>query len=685
MLWLVPLASATETPASDDLDGETQVHVIVYADLRQRPDRETPTSTTVVGPETIARRNATQLDDVLDTAPNVNFSSGSSRARFFQIRGIGERSQFAEPLNPSVGLVVDGIDLTGLGTVASLHDARQVEVLKGPQGTLYGANAMAGLIQVTTNDPGEDWGGEATVGIGNYDTLEARGVVNAPLSEAFGVRIAAAYLRSDGFVENTHLGRDDTMARDELTVRGRLHWAIAPDLDARVTVLHGRANNGYDAFNFDNDRTTLSDEPGFDDQDTTGLAGEVVWKRPLAQLEARVAHARSDVAYGYDEDWTYEGYHPDGYSSFDSYLRDVHMTSGELRVVSGDEGKLFGDSTDWVVGVYAYDRNADLTRQYTYLDEDFTSSNRIFRVATYGEATTEFDNPLSFTLGLRGERHIVSYEDNTGVSGKPSELLWGGKLAASYGFEPASVYALVSRGYKSGGFNADPTLPTDLQAYGTEVLWNGELGVKASWLGGRSRAKAAVFYQARDQVQSNGSLTVEREDGSTQFIDYTENADRGYNTGLEAEVDVEIVPQLRAYGSLGLLESRLFAGSDVNEGVTYDGRRQAQAPFYQGIAGVRGEVGPVFGGVEVEAKDAFYFSTRHDTQSAAYALLNAHVGVDVGDQLTVTLWGRNLNDAVTYTRGFGAFGNDPADGYTTAPYYQLGAPRTFGARLTGRL
>lgn len=682
MLWLVSLVSAAETPASTEEVAEAPLEVIVYADLRHRPDRETPTSTTVIGAETIERRDATHLEEVLNTAANVNFASGTSRARFYQIRGIGERSQYTEPLNPSVGLMVDGIDLTGLGTVASLVDTRQVEVLKGPQGTLYGANAMAGLIVVDTNEPGEEWGAEATIGLRNYDTLEARGMVNAPLSDAFKLRLATSYLRSDGFIENTHLGRDDTMGRDELTVRGKLAWTIAPEVDATVSAFHGRANNGFDAFNFDNDRTTQADQPGYDDQDTTGASAGLVWRTPVASVEARFAHAFSNSAYGYDEDWTYEGYHPDGYSSFDAYERDIRMSSAEVRLISGEDGDLFGDRTDWVVGLYAYDRKADLTRTYTYLDEDFQSTNRITRVAAYGEATTRFDSPFSVTLGLRGEQNTLRYSDNTGVTGKPSEPLWGGKLAGTYGFRPASVYALVSRGYKSGGFNADPSLPADLQAFRTEALWNGELGLKSSWADGRSRAKAAVFYQARTQVQSNGSLTIVRDDGSTQFIDYTENADRGYNAGVEAEADVELIPQLRAYGSLGLLQTRLFA-ADPNE--TYHDREQAMAPSYQGVVGMRAKVGPVFGGTEVEAKDSFYFSPRHDTQSTAYGLVNAHLGVDVGESLTFTVWGRNLNDAKVYTRGFGAFGNDPANGYETQPYLQLGEPRVYGAKITGRI
>ena len=143
-LVVVPL-HAVESGEADPTPIE---EIVVTATLREDTLGSTASSVGVVTADEIAARGAAHLEEILAAVPNVNYASGASRARYYQIRGIGERGQFDEPLNSSVGLVVDGVDLSGIGTVAMLTDVEQVEVLRGPRGTLYGANALAGLINV---------------------------------------------------------------------------------------------------------------------------------------------------------------------------------------------------------------------------------------------------------------------------------------------------------------------------------------------------------------------------------------------------------------------------------------------------------------------------------------------------------------------------------------------------------
>lgn len=207
-------------------------HAAVYAELEEivvtsefRPTtlQTLAASISVLNAELTERRGAQHLEELIGVAPNVNFSSGSSRARYYQIRGIGERSQFAEPINPSVGFIVDEIDFSGIGTAGTLFDVDNVEVLRGPQGTLYGANALAGLIRVNTNIPDSEPGLKLQTQVADFDTWSVGVAGNVDLIEdQLVARIAVQQYESDGFIENTFLNRDDTNGRDEFTARVRL-------------------------------------------------------------------------------------------------------------------------------------------------------------------------------------------------------------------------------------------------------------------------------------------------------------------------------------------------------------------------------------------------------------------------------------------------------------------------------
>ena len=240
--------------------------VVVTAQLRQSDELSVPSSMSVVSEQVIAARGAQHFEEVINTIPNVNFSSGSNRARYFQIRGIGERSQFVSPLNASVGFLIDGVDFSGVGSIATMLDVDQVEVLRGPQGTIYGANALAGLVNVKTKDAHDDFeaGINLTAGEYGHETLSA--ILNGALTDKINARVAVERHESDGYYKNDFLGSDDNNARDELTIRSKFSVDITETWGLNLMLSHVDIDNGYDAFTLDNSRSTLSDEPGHDRQ-----------------------------------------------------------------------------------------------------------------------------------------------------------------------------------------------------------------------------------------------------------------------------------------------------------------------------------------------------------------------------------------------------------------------------------
>ena len=131
-----------------------------------------------------------------------------------QLRGIGERSQFVDPVDPSVGLYIDGIDFSGMGNAGTLFDASQVEILRGPQGTAFGASALAGLVNIRSTDPTTDPGVRLRLGASEYGGSTLGLSAGGPLAEGLAARVALERYRSDGYVRNTYLGRDNTNTID---------------------------------------------------------------------------------------------------------------------------------------------------------------------------------------------------------------------------------------------------------------------------------------------------------------------------------------------------------------------------------------------------------------------------------------------------------------------------------------
>ncbi|KGJ98382.1 TonB-dependent receptor [Thalassotalea sp. ND16A] len=664
---------------------ETNIEVIeVVGDFRNQSLQRTASSLSVISEDDIAVRNAQNLEEIVLATPNVNFSSGSNRARYYQIRGIGERSQFQEPINPSVGMVIDDVDFTGIGSVASMFDVQQVEVFRGPQGTRFGANAMAGVVNITTNAASDEFEGEFKLMAGNYNSTAIAAVISGPASHNLAYRFAVEQFTSDGFVENTHLNSDDTNNRDELTIRSKFSYHPSDDLSIDLAVFYFDFDNGYDTFSLDNNRETMSDQPGVDTQETIASSVRVSYDG-LDSIEVLsiFSYADSDMGYGYDEDWSNPtlcqvNECPFGdYSSTDHYFRDRSSFTGEFRLLSKPGDNIFNNTTAWVAGVYLRNEENDLLRQYTYAAGDFNSTYETDTLAGFVQLDSKLDDKITLTTGLRVEQWQLDYSDSQSLSFDPDETLFGGKLVLAYqATEDTMYYGSINRGFKAGGVNTDGTLTEDKREFDAEYLWNYEVGVKSNFLDNRAHVRVAVFYMDREDMQVKTYENFTRPDGTPGFLIYLDNAASGTNQGVEIDGSWAITDSLELYGALGILDSEYKDFINGN-GEDFSGQEQAHAPNYQFNLGVNYQLldNWLFN-VNVDGKDEFYFSDSHRDKSDAVELLNASVTY-LQDNWQIKAWGRNISDEDYQTRGF-FFGNDPRDGYTAKGYYQLGAPAEFG-------
>ena len=686
------LLPAAFLPALALADGAIE-EIIVNADFRDVKLMQIPASLSVVSSETIAARNARHFDEILNAAPNVNYAAGASRGRYIQLRGIGERSQFVDPVNPSVGVMIDDMDFSGIGNAGTLFDIKQVEILRGPQGTRFGNNALAGLVYLTSNQPTETFEGVLEGSAANYDTWSTGAVISGPLTETLLGRVAIQQYQSDGFIDNKYLNKEDTNNRDELTVRGKLRWLATDNISFDLSLFYADIDNGYDAFSLDNNRNTLSDEPGEDCQESTAVSIKAVWEMQAGvTLETVLAYQDSDLKYGYDEDWSFVGIHPWEYHSVDNYVRDRDQLSFDLRLLSQESSSIFNGSTSWVIGLYFEDQEEQLERAYTYGDVPlFESDSEMQTLALYGELESQLADNLILKVGARVEQFEHDYQDNIGINSTPDEDLWGGQISLEYQLNDNSMlYALVSRGYKAGSVNGNalgkallrgwtPTLVnflTDHLAFDTETLLNFELGLKGSYFEDRLQTRLSLFRMDRSDMQLKAWVV----DG-VQFAGYIDNVKQGENYGLEIETTWQATEGLQLFVSVGLLETELgdtFLVDDVDLGlVNKKGREQAHAPKYQFNLGAQLDFTQrFFTRLEVEGKDEFYYSNSHDTKSEAFELVNLTLGYR-GEHFDLSLWSRNLLDKDYGVRGF-RFGNDPRDFYATHTYVQLGEPRVFG-------
>lgn len=675
------LAATDAGPAARELE-----EIVVTAALRPQPLSEVPVSVTVLPEDLLRQAGLQHFADVLGLVPNLNWSGGTSRPRYFQLRGIGELEQYQGAPNPSVGFLIDEIDFSGVGMPATLFDVDQVEVLRGPQGTRYGANALAGLINVKTRDADGREELRTEVSAGDDGTFGAGVAAAGPLgTDGAGWRLVGQTYQDDGFRHDAFLGRDDTNGRNELTLRGKLRLLPADGWQADVAALYVDLDNGFDAFSPDNRLRTLSDRPGRDAQRSAAGSVKLTGDLGNVTLQSATAYADSDIVYSFDGDWgndPYWGiYAP--YDYFSRYGRNRRTTSEDLRFLSksgADDGG-FG----WLAGVYAL-RLEEGNDQRDWFAQDLlhpplVSDYSATNLAAYGEAEWRIATALTLDGGLRVETRAADYSDSDGAKFSPRDTMWGGHLSLRGDLAAGnSWYVTASRGYKAGGFNIGRYVPDDRRQFDPEYLWSLETGLHFAAFERRLEGQVDVFYMWRENQQVATSYQLDPGD-PLSYVFFTDNAARGRNYGLEGSLAWHARPDLQFGGTLGLLGSEYldYQYGDRN----LDGREQAHAPGYQySLSAQYGLERGWTARADLIGCDWFYFDASHDQRSQAYVLLNLKAGY-AGEHWALYAWGRNVLDENYAVRGF-YFGLEPPD-YPNKLYTQRGDPRSMGVTFEWRL
>ena len=676
--------------------------IIVRAGLSDESLQKVASSVTVITGDHIRETGADHFQSLTEQIPNLNWAGGTSRPRYFQIRGIGERSHyFGEgPPNFSVGFVLDDMDLSGLGMVGLLYDIDQIEIFKGPQSSVYGPNAMAGLISLKSTDPTDHFEMRTSTSFGSDNHYGGSSVMNVQFMKNMKLRLGGVNNYSDGFRENVTQSVTHTNKREESFSRMKLSYDPNNQLSILATLIYTKLENGYDAWAPDNntDFKTYSNDKGEDSQRTYGYSLRANFEASEnLSITSITSFTETDLVHAYDGDWADSTYWHDNhdfdpavegwaYEFYDKNERNRANLSQEIRLSMGSI--ILG-------GYFKHLIEQDEAKGYLFggVATDAISHYDFQATAGYAQYGLDLTSSLKLKANVRFENNSIIYDGSSQGFNDYWEKIFlppihfnidhsmlGYRAALHYlKDEYTSFYGSVSQGYKSGGVNQQPYLSDISRPYEPEFIQNFEIGLKHAT--DKYRTHLSVFYgQRKDQQVSVSSQQVEGDPNS--FLYYTGNAGSGTIQGFEWENMLNVSSNLSMDASLGYLKTWVdkfiyFA----SEGMETSGgdREAAMSPVITGSLRLNySNDSGIFGSVRTSYKSGYFYSDSHNEKAEPYTLTNLALGKSFG-KTTAKIWIRNAFDERFTTRGF-YFGLIPPN-YPDQLWKSYGDPRQIGVSM----
>lgn len=599
-------AAAAEDAADVDNEQDKMSSVVVTAEKQEERLQDVPMSLTVLDPQTLAENGQNRLVDYFASVPGLNMSAGGNGENYFTIRGLSTGNP-GDSGNPTVATVIDDVPMTsdsergyGANTFPDIDpsDLARIEVLKGPQGTLYGADSLGGLIKYVTLDPSTTafTGRVEASGVdipGGGRGYSVRGAVNVPVSDTFAVRASAFSRHDPGYIDDVTTGQRNFNYADVYGGHVAALWKPSQNLSVKLSGLIQETHGG--ASNFD---STISGQPIFADLGLTSLPGTtsymtqdqvytatVDWKAPGVDITSITGYVINTLknwsdltailgSFAYDCDHeqlpntcTLPPGAPPGVDGAPLlYDFNTHKVSEELRV-----GSSIGHWLDWRLGGFFTHENAP--RYYAdvdganlttgaiigrfYDDQDTTQTFREY--AFFGDFTAHVTDRFDIEFG--GRKSWNRQEDqylNTGsatlafngvLPPDVSPMFHSSGSAFTYQVTPKfqisqdlMIYARIATGYRIGGYNLDAFLPT-LKGYGVPTSFapdktrNYELGIKEDLLEHKLSFAASAYYIDWTDIQISLRSPFAGPDGTTITATYTGNGGKAKSEGLEASLE----------------------------------------------------------------------------------------------------------------------------------------------------
>lgn len=693
MLGSGPVVAEEASRVGGETDGIYQLETVtVTAEKRPEALQDVPASVTAVTGNQIDDAGIGTIMEVANQVPNLHiFTWGGRRNNHVFMRGVG--ATYGEP---AVGFYVDGVGYGSDGMFdLDLFDVERVEVLRGPQGTLYGRNALAGVINIVSKQPTNETEARASAGAGNFGQRELKGSLRTPLVEdKLFLGLSASAIKRDGYVDNTHLGGkvDD---RDDQSVRANLRWLPSADFDATLSLDAERFRGGAYPLGplqdiRDRPDRVSNDFAGRDDRDSFGSSLSLNWNAPGVRVTSITGW----------RDWENDGAGDTDGSPLDivreKTLEDRKQLTQELRLASPETE----NTLRWMAGIYYYQADASINTRSMFgsdavamgfvpvpMDSVLNADKDDRGYALFGQLDYRLTERATLTAGLRRDHDERRVRMKTrmemggatipgsegGLNDSRTFEEWLPKIAFAYKADANTLwYANVAKGYRAGGFNTLMNVNPADASFDPEHSTNYEAGFK--WSGWQNRLSlnlAAYRVNLTDQqvIQLTPSI------GSV-----VRNAGKSHSQGLEAELALRPASGWDITAGFSYTDAKFDEYRDDVLGADYAGNRVPFVPkqmFNLAVQNRRplGASTALFSRLELQRIGDFYWDTANTLKEGAYNLVNLRIGVE-GENWEAYLWGKNLLD-----EGYADFVyNFPGLG----PRAQAGDPRTFGVTFGAR-
>jgi len=704
---LTVFASMTLISVAEDKVDTTHVvklDEVVVSSLKETSPRQTPVSSTVLTTSKINAAQVTSIRDLNGMVPNFFIPDyGSAMSTTSYIRGIGSRNS-----GQSMGLYVDNVPYFEKSTFDfDFYDIRQIEVLRGAQGTLYGRNAEGGIINIYTLSPLNYQGTKVEVGTGNYGLFKAKLAHYAKLSNNFGYALSGYYNHDNGFFTNQYTQKP---ADKETSAGGRLklEWNISPEFTAQYAVNFDHVDQGafpYGAYDLTTNKVA---QPSFNDPMsynrnmlTNSLSLQYKTKCWILTSITSHQHFEDDMKMDLD------------YSASDKMALEQIQKQNALNEELILKSNALSDY-QWSFGATGFLQKLDNTsplnmkNYHLTIPGFFNTDNKgaaLFHQSTLNNILIK---GLSVTGGLRLDYEDVNLDYNTYVDQVATAKFTGNesvsftellpKLSLKYEWNDRQfVYATASRGYKTGGFNVQmfsdlltnalPPLSItnpDVRKttlYKPEFSWNYEIGGQCLTFNDRLKTAVSVFYNKLDNLQlakifSSTSGRVITNAGQAESKGFEVSLDANLGSGFSATVNYGYA-KANFTNYTDTLKSYSATGKVVYTPVDYKGKYVPYAP--QNTLSLSGTyehsfkhsfIDHVMATVQYTGIGKIYWTEANDVSQDFYSLVNAKVGVSKGG-LGLELWAKNLFDTRYNVFYFYSGGN----------YGQQGKPTQVGATL----